>query len=147
MPNVSSRMRLTLCCVYSASPVDSLQELHSGEGLLEATCEGPPLHSAIHTCGAGARVEHSALSLSAAVFGDVEPDKSAKGSMAPAGDGVSSAGQHRSTVCSSAAVQMNCAVSRTLSIGGLWAHRHSLQGDSLSAPFEVGSGAMLHTRL
>lgn len=121
--------------------------MHAGEGLLEATCEGPPLHSAIHACGAAARLEHAALSISAAAFGDVEPIKIAKGRLPAAEGDASAVRQNRSTVCGSAAVQVNCAVSRTLSVGGIWAQRNSPQADSSAAPFEFDSGVLLCTCL
>lgn len=117
----------------------------AGEGLLETTCEGPPLHSAIHACGAAARLEHSAVSVSAAVFGDLVANKVANNSLtSDEGDGPSR-GQPRSLVCGSTAAQINYAVSRTLSIGGIWAHRNSQEQDSSPGPFEAGSGGMLHT--
>lgn len=104
---------------------------------MEATCEGPPLHSAIHTCGAAARLEHSPISVSAAIYGD------AAGTALSMSQTANVTGSHSTTpVCGSAAAQINFAVSRTVSIGGLLARSNLVGSNVPTQTYDEDSGAL-----
>jgi hypothetical protein len=119
-------------------PLPLSNEAFAGEGLLEVTCEGSPFHSAIHTCGAAARLEHSKVSVSAAVFGDAVSTSMGAVNSAASDDRESpSRGQSGTAICCRAAAQVCCALSRTVSIGGFWVHSDPQQQQRASAAEDV----------